>query len=129
MSAVTTDETIAGELIRIRAQIFDAPGQAVIGTALDGRIVYWSEGARALYGWSADEALERPVSDLVVPQLKHDHAERIMDRLRSGMSWTGSFPVRSRDGSTFIALVHDSPVKDSEGNLVGILGISSALER
>jgi PAS domain S-box-containing protein len=39
--------------------------------------------------------------------------------------WHGEFTVQRRDGTTFTALVTDSPIFDEEGTLIGIIGIST----
>jgi diguanylate cyclase (GGDEF)-like protein len=54
-----------------------------------------------------------------------EHAEEIMSELRAGRSWSGEFVVQCKDGSTFPAMVTDTPVYDEQENLVGIIGIST----
>jgi PAS domain S-box-containing protein len=101
-------------------------GQAVIATDLDGVVVYWNPAAEALYGWTAQEALGRAITTLTVPEVTQDVAADIIAALRDGISWSGGFLVRRRDGTRFPALVTDAGIRQ-DGALVGIVGISTNL--
>jgi PAS domain S-box-containing protein len=109
-------------------EILDAIGHAVIVTDTEGRVMLWNAAARELYGWSSEEAVGRPISDLTVPAIAQDLAKTIMAALVSGKAWSGSFPVRRKDGTTFPALVTDTGVY-RDGELVGIVGVSTNLGR
>ncbi len=104
------------------ARTFDAIGQAVIATDPDGRVLLWNRSAEALYGWTASEAVGRPITELTPAFL--DRAEEIMQRLQDGEDWSGDFEVRRKDGSSFHAYVTDSPILDDDGVLIGIVGVS-----
>lgn len=122
-----TDTPEGGHEDRIRnqAQLFDTPTQAVIGTTLGGIITYWSGGATSLYGWQADDVLGRDIIEVTPAAMDRGKAHEIMDRLRSGRSWTGQFPVQTRDGIEFAASVQNIPVSDEQGHLVGVIGVST----
>jgi PAS domain S-box-containing protein len=111
--------------------VLSSLGQALIVTDLDGTVVRWNQAAEDLYGWTAEEALGRPITSLNVPEMWQEVAEDIMAALREGVPWSGGFPVRRKDGSMFTALVNDSGLYH-EDKLVGIVGLSinlgSALE-
>ena len=108
------------------AEQLAAIGQAVITTDPGGVIVYWNQAAEHLYGWTAEEALGRDVAEVTVSEVGQDVASEIMAALRDGVPWSGGFPVRRKDGSTFPALVTDSGVY-RDGRLVGIIGVSTNL--
>jgi PAS domain S-box-containing protein len=112
--------------IREHAQLFDLPENAVIATALDGRIVYWSAGAAALYGWKAEDVIGRDVVDVTPSDLSRADAIAIMKALQEGRTWSGKFQVRSKDGEQFNVAVKDVPVRSNTGELIGIIGVSVA---
>jgi PAS domain S-box-containing protein len=112
--------------IREAAEIFDIPGQAVIGTSLEGKIVYWNAGAEQLYGWSAAEVIGRNVLDVTPSDMSAAQSEGIMTALQQGRTWTGEFNARTREGGSVVVHVRDVPVRDSNGDLIGIIGISKA---
>jgi PAS domain S-box-containing protein len=98
--------------------------RAVIATDLKGKVLFWNSAAEQVYGWKWEEAIGRPISELIVPEPEKADAARIMKRLREGKSWTGKFRLIRRDGTEFVATVTDKPIRDSQGNLIGIMGIS-----
>lgn len=116
--------TPAGENPRVWRRTLDAIGEAVIATTLDGTVILWNAAAERLYGWSAEEAVGANIIDLTPTPASRVQAMAIMDRLTRGEMWSGRFEVRRRDGSTFPALVTDSPLVDEDGSLIGIIGVS-----
>ena len=108
------------------SQLLNAVGQAVIATDADGYVIYWNRTAEELYGWSRDEAVGRPVTELTVPEPSYDSAAEIIEALRQGQRWTGEYTVQRKDGSTFPALVTNVPVLQ-DGELVAMIGVSADL--
>ena len=126
----TRDTTVrkrAEEQIRFQRRLLDAVGQAIIATDLQGKIIYWNQAAEELYGWTTEEVMGHPIVEVTPSEELLERAEEIMVELRAGRSWTGEFVVRRKDGSTFPAMVTDSPVYDEQGTLVSIIGVSTDL--
>ena len=115
----------AHEEILFQASLLNAVEEAVIATELSGKIVYWNRFAEKMYGWPAAEVIGRNVVEVTPSDISQGEAAELMSRLRSGQSWSGEFNVRRRDGSSFPAQVTDSPIYDSNGALIGIVGIST----
>src|SRR5215218_2234332 len=120
-----TGRKSAEEQIRFQARLLDAVGQATIATNPQGRIIYWNRAAEELYGWSKGEVMGRPIVEVTPSEEMLEHAEEIMSELRAGRSWSGEFVVQRKDGSTFPAMITDTPVHDEQGNLEGIIGVST----
>jgi PAS domain S-box-containing protein len=120
-----TEHKQAEQKTRFQADLLGAVGQAVIATDLEGRITYWNRSAQDLYGFSAEETMGRFVVDVIPSEAYRERAEQIMLQLRTGRNWSGEFEVRRKDGTIFPAMVTDTPVRDEQGNLVGIIGIST----
>lgn len=118
----------AGNPERFEADLLDGVPQAVMATDIEGHITYWNAAAEHLYGWRRDEVLGRPISEVTPSDLSRDQAQRILELLRAGQSWSGEFSVRRKDGSVFIADVHDSPLIDDLGHVVGFIGVSRDAE-
>jgi PAS domain S-box-containing protein len=111
--------------MRLQARLLDTIEESVIATDLDGIVIYWNHFAEKLYGWTAQEVLGRQIIELTTPEIMAEQALEIMSQLRQGESWTGEFRVQRRDGTTFPAQVINSPISDDEGNLIGIVGVST----
>jgi diguanylate cyclase (GGDEF)-like protein/PAS domain S-box-containing protein len=113
------------EQLRLHSIMLEAVGQAVITTAPDGTITYWNRAAEEIYGWDADEVLGKHVLDIIPSPDSLEHAEAIMTSLSEGKSWSGEFRVRRRDGTVFPAYVTNSPIRNEDGDMIGIVGISA----
>ncbi|MCW2586868.1 MAG: hypothetical protein JWN55_2384 [Frankiales bacterium] len=120
-----TARRAAEEANRFQAALLEAVGQAVIASQPTGEILYWNRQAEAMYGWAAGEVLGRNIVDVTPAVQSVEQAEELMRALGEGQSWTGDFLVRRRDGSTFAALVTDTPVLDHEGRVTAIIGVST----
>ena len=115
------------ERLHLQAELLEVVGQAVIAADMEGRVMYWNQAAEEMYGWSSDEALGRQIMELNVPEGEEarTRAREIMEAVGRGERWSGEFLVRRKDGSAFHARVTNSPVYDSEGQMVGVVGVSS----
>lgn len=114
----------AEEQLQFQARLLDTVEQAVIAVDQAGTVTFWNRFAETLYGWSAAEALGRNIMDLTVPAVAQEQAQEIMAWLRAGETWTGEYLVQRRDGTTFPALVTDTPIRDADGNFIGNVGLS-----
>ncbi|HTN65154.1 MAG TPA: EAL domain-containing protein [Burkholderiaceae bacterium] len=116
---------LAERQIRLQARLLASVEQAVIVTDLHGDIIYWNPFAEQLYGWSANEVLRRNIVDVTPAQPTQGKALQILSRLKAGESWSGEFLVRHRSGRIIPIHVTDSPLRDEDNQLIGIIGIST----
>jgi two-component system, NarL family, sensor histidine kinase UhpB len=111
--------------INFQSELLAAVGQSVIATDLEGRIIYWNKAAENNYGWKVEEVIGRQIVDVTPSVHSREQSITIMDKLAKGNSWSGEFMVQRKDGSTFPALVTDSPIRNQQGDLIGIIGVST----
>ncbi len=123
-SDITVRKKIENE-IKFQANLLNNVGQAVIATDLHGIVIYWNNTAEKMYGWSLAEVIGQNIISLTPTQSTREQATEIMKKLSEGESWSGEFIVKRKDGSSFPALVTDTPILDANGKLTGIIGISS----
>ena len=97
---------------------------AIIATDVEGTVTVWNDYASVLYGWTAAEAIGRSIGELTVGPVTSTVAEEVMDRLRSGVHWAGTFEAKRRSGELVRVNVLDSPLIDDAGQVVGIVGFS-----
>ncbi|MDQ0753245.1 PAS domain-containing protein/anti-sigma regulatory factor (Ser/Thr protein kinase) [Streptomyces africanus] len=81
----------------------------------DGVVSGWSESGRLLLGWTAKEAVGRPVTDLLAAPPPPGFPESS----GSGPDHTALIPLRHRDGSTVDALVSAHPLFGADGRALG----------
>jgi two-component system, chemotaxis family, CheB/CheR fusion protein len=104
--------------------IVESSDDAILGTTLDGVITSWNNGARRLYGYTAEEAVGRHASFLCAPDRKHEFDD-VIRQLREGQAVERQETVRQRkDGSHVDVSVTFSPILDSGGTTIGISAIS-----
>lgn len=114
-------EQALAEQMRFQARMLDSINQAVFATDADGKIVYWNHAAEELFGRHAEEAIGRPLDDIVPPS--PDGGAEIRQRVRAGETWSGQLRYRRRDGSLFPAFVVAWPMYDGEGSYSGIVAV------
>lgn len=104
------------------AQLLNTIEQSVIATDLNGIVTYWNQFARTLFGWSAEEALGRSVTDLMIPNSEFYRAKEIWSLFRQGKSWRGEFTVQRKDRTAFPAKINIAPIYEKR-KLTGIVGL------
>ncbi|MFN8739836.1 MAG: chemotaxis protein CheB [Pirellula sp.] len=111
--------------LQFKSTLLNAIGEAVIATDLQGEILYWNEAAERTYGWKSSEVIGKNVFDVTSDDDGKIHASEIMEVLKKGHSWSGEFLVRHRDGHRFPVKVTNTSILNDQGNLTGIIGVSS----
>jgi PAS domain S-box-containing protein len=105
--------------------LLDQVEVAVMAVDPEGVVFRWNRHAERIYGWSAEEATGRSLVDLSFAPEDLRFAQKIMRRVGSGRKWEGDFPVVHKDGSTLTVHARISPVYDSDGELMAIVGFSA----
>jgi PAS domain S-box-containing protein len=101
------------------AAIVESSDDSILGLDMNGIITSWNRGAERLYGYTAAEAVGRPVT-IVMPPERIDDEERMLARLRNGDRVEQFETERVRqDGSRFDVSVTLSPIKDASGRMTG----------
>jgi two-component system, cell cycle sensor histidine kinase and response regulator CckA len=97
---------------------------AIIGKTPEGIIVNWNRGAEHLYGYSADEIIEKPIS-ILLPAGFADETQEVMARFRRGETIDHKETVRRRkDGKLIDVSISISPIKNAAGQLTGASNIA-----
>ena len=101
------------------AAIVTGTSDAVIGKDLRGVVTSWNQTAERMFGYSADEAIGRTLSDLIVPVDRLHEEQNILESIRRGES-VAQFATqrRRRDGSLVDVAVIACPIRDASGAVV-----------
>jgi PAS domain S-box-containing protein len=106
------------------AAIVQSSHDAIISKSLAGTITSWNRGAERLFGYSEDEMLGRPITDLFPPERLEEERE-IMARISRGETVEDFDTVRvKKDGSRVDVSLLISPVRGSNGEIVHIAKIA-----
>jgi PAS domain S-box-containing protein len=114
-----TERLQAGEVSDRLKSVVENSQDAIISKDLNGIINSWNKGAERLFGYASDEIIGRSILTLIPPEL-HYEEPGIVDRIRRGEPIEHYETVRVRkDGERLHVSLTVSPVKDSQGRIVG----------
>ncbi|XP_076960037.1 uncharacterized protein LOC143636284 [Bidens hawaiensis] len=105
--------------------ILQSIGQAVHIFDLNGHIIYWNRTAEDLYGYTAAEALGKTPNELFVEPEDYHFADDIIHKTIKGGGWSGLFPIRNKRGEKFVIIATNTPFRDEDGTLIGVISVSS----
>ncbi|MEO8428396.1 MAG: PAS domain S-box protein [Verrucomicrobiota bacterium] len=101
------------------AIIVESANDPIISKTLDGIILTWNPAAEKVFGYSAAEAIGRPITMLMLPELQNEESE-ILGRVQRGERIERYETGRLRkDGSRISIWLSIYPIKDDEGNIFG----------
>jgi PAS domain S-box-containing protein len=101
------------------AAIVESSDDAIVSKTLQGIITSWNKGAERIFGYTAAEAIGRPIT-MLIPENHLDEEPRIIERIRAGERIDHYETIRRRkDGSKVEISLTVSPIKDSGGCIIG----------
>jgi PAS domain S-box-containing protein len=101
------------------ASIVESSDDAIVSKNLNGIINSWNKGAERVFGYTADEAIGRPIT-IVIPVERHSEETDILARIGRGERIDHFETIRQRkDGTRITVSLTVSPVKNAEGTIVG----------
>jgi len=119
VATVVSEQRRAEASLRWLATIVDSSNDAIIGKSLDGTIQSWNQAAQQIYGYSAAEAIGRPISILAPPE-RPDEIPQLLQRISRGERIVQYETERIRqDGKRIDVSLTLSPIKDRAGNILG----------
>jgi two-component system, cell cycle sensor histidine kinase and response regulator CckA len=87
--------------LRNQTLLLDSARDAIILRDAEGHVRFWNAGARRLYGWSHDEAVDRLMSDLI-SVTGVDTAAMIDASVMSSGEWQGEIQQHTRSGAQIV---------------------------
>jgi PAS domain S-box-containing protein len=101
------------------AAVVDSAEDAIVTKTLEGVITSWNRGAERIFGYTADEAVGRPVT-ILIPEDHLDEEPAILARIRAGERIEHYETVRRRkDGTLLDISLTVSPIRDADGRVIG----------
>jgi PAS domain S-box-containing protein len=124
MFSDVTDRRKGEEAVQRLAAIVASSDDAIIGKTLDGMIQSWNSGAERIYGYTAEEAIGRPMTMLLPPD-RPDEESAILSRLHRGERVEHFETVRLRKDDQLIDVsMTISPIRDKLGRIVGASSVT-----
>lgn len=101
------------------AAIVESSDDAIISKSLQGIITTWNLSAERLFGYSADEAVGRPIT-MLIPEDRLDEEPAILARINAGERVDHFETVRRRKDGTLIDIsLRISPIRAGDGTIIG----------
>ncbi len=116
----------AAQKIQEQAALLDIATDAIIVWDLDSQIQFWNNGATAIYGWLATEAIERTTAQLFYPDTPPETAVAIaFSSVLERGSWQGELHKVTKTGREVIVESRWTLVRDKAGNPRSILSVDT----
>jgi hypothetical protein len=107
------------EASALLSAIVDSSDDAIVSKDLNGVIMSWNRAAERLFGYTAAEAIGKPIL-LIIPPERVDEEPKILERLRRGERVDHFETIRMHKNGTRLNIsLTISPVKDGSGRIVG----------
>ena len=115
----TNDEAIQPEAAQRRlTALVASSSDAILTKSAQGIITTWNAAAEALYGWTAAEAVGRPIS-ILIPDTRRGEERQILRRIFGGERIEHYETERVRkDGGRILVSLSVSPVREADGTIV-----------
>ncbi|MDH1105799.1 PAS domain S-box protein [Pseudomonas otitidis] len=103
------------------AAIVENSADGIVGQTLGGAITSWNQGAEAILGYSAEQAIGQDLAALVVPERGHEQEETLLRQALAGERISlYETRYRRQDGSLVHVALSIAPILDGLGRVVGI---------
>ena len=98
---------------------------AIIGEDLDGNILFWNDGARALYGYDREEVAHKPEAEILhsPEDVSRGRPRQVLKAALDHGRWEGTLQQVRKGGQRFSARVLVTVRRDEQKNISGFLYI------
>jgi len=104
--------------------IFQAAPLAIYAVDGAGKVLQWNPAAERIFGWTGQEAIGRVLP--LVPAEKLPEFYDICERVMHGESFADlELQRQNKNGSVLDLSVSTAPLRDSKGQVIGVLGITA----
>ncbi|MGB7569848.1 MAG: CheR family methyltransferase, partial [Chitinivibrionales bacterium] len=110
--------------LRVQADILQSVADAVVVTDLSFTIISWNEPAKRIYGWNAEEALGKPIKDVVRSEMSDEKRMAIYKSAQEGEANFTEVVQRTKDGRAIYVECHSMPLRDSTGVITGFVTVN-----
>lgn len=105
-----------------QARLLELSHDTVIICDRNDNIIYWNDGAQALYGWARDEAIGQSCNRLLQSNFL---MQDVGAALEQGGQWSGELTRTRRDGTQIVLASRWLLRRDPEGNAIGVIESSA----
>jgi PAS domain S-box-containing protein len=108
----------------LSAAIVEHSDDAIISKTIDGTVISWNSGAEHMFGYTAEEMEDHPITRLFPLDRLHEEADLVAQlQLGNKISHFETRRIR-KDGASIDVSVTLSPVRDADGKIIAISKIA-----
>ena len=112
----------SADLLAYLGPLLNHSEDAIVACDADWRVTLWNEGARRMFGWTAEEAVGHPATFVGVGESDAQRMDRRRQLAEQGR-WRGEITVQRKDGSEVPVESVVVAIRDEQGGISGYLGI------
>ncbi len=116
------------EKLKDQAELLDIAEDAIIVTDMEGKIVYWNNGAQERYGWKKEDVIGRDIHQLLKTEFSLPLKELIVRVLNEG-KWEGELCHTRHDGTKIIVESKWVLRRDRDGKPAAIMEINNDITK
>ncbi|WP_424354915.1 PAS domain S-box protein [Methanobacterium sp. MBAC-LM] len=110
-------------MLQFQANILTNVRDCVIVYDVQGRIIYWNNGAETIYGYLEEEIIGKNIEVLYLNRNKHYFKPDLEGILKFG-EYNGEWEGKRKDGSKVYVDVRETIMHDVNGKIIGVIGVS-----
>ena len=110
--------------LRISDEILKQMPDAILFTDINGNIQRWMGGAEQILGYTADEAIGKPMSFFHTPEFQQSESTKIVQELNETGQLFGEIPGVKKDGTLVPIETTAVMIFDNDGLPLGLIGIN-----
>lgn len=114
----------AYEQIQRQAMILASVKDSIVTVDLNNRIIDWNKAAETLYGYTAEEALGQPISQLLRSFMNEQESTQLRKELHEKGFWQGRLVRYTKSNRRMVVETHATPFHDINGETIGYIGLS-----
>lgn len=121
------EEALAKSELKLKNILSAAQNVSIIGTDLggkDARVIFFNKEAENIFGYKAEEIVDKPVAKLHLPEDVEKFPEIIEAMKKGKEGFTGESILVRKNGEKFPAAFNTFPLKTRDGEMYGTVGIS-----
>jgi PAS domain S-box-containing protein len=111
------------QTLQFQATILANVRESVIVTDLQGKIIYWNEGAQRIFGYCASEMLGKTPA-LLYPQVEETNLQTDLQRVLAGTDYLGEWEGRRKNGGIVWVDIRTTLLRNRDGEPIGFLGLA-----
>lgn len=119
-----TERKIAEDAMSRLGAIVQSSQDSIIATNMNDVITNWNLGAEKLYGYTAGEAIGKPIY-IIVPSIKKAEMVMNINKIKRGRQVLNLETLRkTKDEKKIFVSVSINPIRDVSGKIIGVASIA-----